>query len=95
MLSTIKGFCDKNDVLNSYGFGVMKAFLLALSFLATPAFAEQMIPKRGSVCPNGTSYRSGGYCLYRESDGYYLPKQGSVCPGGTSSRSGGYCFKRY
>ncbi len=68
----------------------IKICLLGL-ILATPALAQNPIPRQGNSCPTGT-YKSGDYCKPFKSseDQVIIQKSGKDCPTGFY-KSGNYC----
>lgn len=63
--------------------------------LATPALAQRVVPKIGTICPLGYVDTFNGKCSTLGLMNYTVqPTKGQACPSGWMNVGGGYCRKK-
>ena len=66
-----------------------------LAALSTPALAQRVVPKIGSICPLGYVDTFNGKCSTLGLMRYTVqPTNGKACPEGWMNVGGGYCRKK-
>ena len=66
-----------------------------LAALSTPALAQRVVPKIGSICPLGYVDTLNGKCSTFGLMHYTVqPTNGQACPEGWMNVGGGYCRKK-
>ena len=66
-----------------------------LAALSTPALAQRVVPKIGSICPLGYVDTFNGKCSTLGLMRYTVePTNGQACPEGWMNVGGGYCRRK-